>query len=429
MTQQDDTPQPVLTDEEIQDIADGFDIYGAKPEFARAIESALLSKLRAPVADPLAAFEAWSKNTNQGYDLTRMNSGKLATYESDLTEHAWRGYCHAALASSPVADERALPPLPAAWGSAINDAGDGHVDLYSAEQMQEYTRAALASVPVADESPMAKMAEALREKARQEQRAYQDRRDQATEWGPMPVGTEADDPSALSALADGLESIVGNENAKLAAVIIRRMASAPEVGEAQPVAYRAWFDQDNGARWLFTLWPEEERLDVQWEPLYAAPQARPSDDELWDQTLTERDEYHDIADKLANAIADHLLVEIGEHSSGNCPWMRALEAIENAAPQASEAVRKVAGVTLDGCLETLFRVGEHLGINYAESRKQPGAPSGVYIKAIEDRVSQARDTALEEAAKLMDQTSRSTGATLIRAALSAQPGPQEDGCK
>jgi len=64
--------------------------------------------------------------------------------------------------------------------------------------------------------------------------------------------------------------------------------------------------------------------------------ARPSDDALWDQTLTERDEYHDMADKLANAIADHLLVEIGEHSSSNCPWMRALEAIENAAPQASK---------------------------------------------------------------------------------------------
>lgn len=95
-----------------------------------------------------------------------------------------------------------------------------------------------------------------------------------------------------------------------------------------------------------------------------------------------------------------------------------------AAPQASEAVREVAGVTLDGCLETLFRVGEHLGINYAECRKQPGAPSGVYIKAIEDRVSHARDTALEEAAKLMERTSRGTGATLIRAALYAQPAAE-----
>lgn len=34
---------------------------------------------------------------------------------------------------------------------------------------------------IADESPMAKMADALREKARQEQQAYLDRRNQATE--------------------------------------------------------------------------------------------------------------------------------------------------------------------------------------------------------------------------------------------------------
>ena len=27
----------------------------------------------------------------------------------------------------------------------------------------------------------------------------------------------------------------------------------------------------NGGRWLFSLWPEEERLDVQWQPLYTAP--------------------------------------------------------------------------------------------------------------------------------------------------------------
>ncbi|AHC93977.1 Lar-like restriction alleviation protein [Achromobacter phage JWAlpha] len=50
--------------------------------------------------------------------------------------------------------------------------------------------------PVADESPMAKMADALREKARQEQQAYQDSRVQSTEWGPMPHGTEADLPAS-----------------------------------------------------------------------------------------------------------------------------------------------------------------------------------------------------------------------------------------
>jgi hypothetical protein len=50
-------------------------------------------------------------------------------------------------------------------------------------------------------------------------------------------------------------------------------ASVDAMGKGEAVAYRAWFDADNGARWLFTLWPEEERLDVEWEPLYAAPKA------------------------------------------------------------------------------------------------------------------------------------------------------------
>ncbi|MDF0506531.1 hypothetical protein POK33_37900 [Burkholderia cenocepacia] len=64
----------------------------------------------------------------------------------------------------------------------------------------------------------------------------------------------------------------------------------------------------------------------------AQAEARPSDDALWDQTLQERDQYHDMADKLARAIATHLQIDIGEHSNLNCPWEEALEAIENAAP-------------------------------------------------------------------------------------------------
>ncbi|KVE08402.1 hypothetical protein WS65_09290 [Burkholderia anthina] len=58
--------------------------------------------------------------------------------------------------------------------------------------------------------------------------------------------------------------------------------------------------------------------------------ARPTDDELWNQTLRERDEYHEAADKLAAAIAKHFGVDIGEHSHVNCPWNEALEVIENA---------------------------------------------------------------------------------------------------
>lgn len=45
---------------------------------------------------------------------------------------------------------------------------------------------------------------------------------------------------------------------------------AAVVETAKPVAWRAWFDADNGARWLFSLWPEEEKLDVDWQPLYLA---------------------------------------------------------------------------------------------------------------------------------------------------------------
>jgi hypothetical protein len=55
--------------------------------------------------------------------------------------------------------------------------------------------------------------------------------------------------------------------------IERLQDEATDAREQQPVAYRAWFDKDNGARWLFTLWPKEERLDVDWEPLFTAPKA------------------------------------------------------------------------------------------------------------------------------------------------------------
>jgi uncharacterized Zn finger protein (UPF0148 family) len=66
----------------------------------------------------------------------------------------------------------------------------------------------------------------------------------------------------------------------------------------------------------------------------AAPSAehalRPTDDELWDQTITDRDMCHEWADKLAEAIAKHFGADIGEHSNQNCPWHEALEVIESA---------------------------------------------------------------------------------------------------
>jgi hypothetical protein len=51
---------------------------------------------------------------------------------------------------------------------------------------------------------------------------------------------------------------------------------------------------------------------------------------LDDQTMRDRDHNADMADQLANGIAAHLGIEIGEHSNMNDPWANALEAIESA---------------------------------------------------------------------------------------------------
>ena len=152
-------------------------------------------------------------------------------------------------------------------------------------------------------------------------------------------------------------------------VLRRALASAPVAGEAQPVIHQHGFASDNQK-----LRAINESLDEQLE-----------------EVMAERDDYHDWADELSEAIAAHLGVEIGEHSSSNLPWLRALDAIKNAAPQASEAVR----------MEDLKAIAREVAADSAAIRAE------------------ARNAALEEAAKLMDQTSRSSGAALIRAQASA----------
>lgn len=46
-------------------------------------------------------------------------------------------------------------------------------------------------------------------------------------------------------------------------------------------------------------------------------------------TIQQRDHAEFMADALAAAIAKHLDIEIGEHSSEHCPWQCALEHIES----------------------------------------------------------------------------------------------------
>lgn len=142
------------------------------------------------------------------------------------------------------------------------------------------------------------------------------------------------------------------------------LASAPVAGEAQPVIHHHGFAADNQR-----LRAINESLDKQLE-----------------EVMTERDEYHDVADKLADAIADHLLVEIGEHSSSNCPWMRALDAIQNAAPQASEAVRNEALYLLREARALLpaFTTAEDIGA-WSEKVRKFGAGEVIDIPPQADK--------------------------------------------
>lgn len=79
--------------------------------------------------------------------------------------------------------------------------------------------------------------------------------------------------------------------------------------------------------WMRKAWQARAALAAQ--ACGQAQDGRPTDDALWDQTLRERDEYHDMADQLAAQIAAITGEEIGEHSSANCPWRNAMLAADD----------------------------------------------------------------------------------------------------
>jgi hypothetical protein len=93
----------------------------------------------------------------------------------------------------------------------------------------------------------------------------------------------------------------------------------------------------------------------------AAPVQEPDDDLT--QALIERDEYHSIADQLAEVIAQITGADIGEHTSSNFPWHNALDAAKEwiaTPPAAQPAPVQPVGVTTgcashEGFFTILFR--------------------------------------------------------------------------
>lgn len=228
--------------------------------------SAEIDQLRAPAAarQPYPEMPP-SDLEHNSYSRAAVKAAMKDAHDRGYSVGWDHGHEHAVTASAPVAGWSLRGPSAGNWRDEFSRRV--YEDLAAADNqdvpLEEYPARilgvldALASAPVADESPMAKMAEALREKARQEQQAYQDRRNQATEWGPMPHGTEADLP-----------------------------ASAPVAGEAQPVGYlqaasevgsvgmlKRFITADDfgGDDAALSAWAKSSGA----APLYATPQASP----------------------------------------------------------------------------------------------------------------------------------------------------------
>ncbi|OZI78078.1 hypothetical protein [Bordetella genomosp. 6] len=107
------TTQPVLTDDQIRTIiTDAHQSHGAFKtgyglSLGRAIEQAVLSKLRAPVADELPHWEEVSAKLERDETLTPLELFILENEPAGDDANAWRDQLTAALASAPVSDERA----------------------------------------------------------------------------------------------------------------------------------------------------------------------------------------------------------------------------------------------------------------------------------------------------------------------------------
>ena len=138
--------------------------------------------------------------------------------------------------------------------------------------------------------------------------------------------TNTDIQTVLDALKTSAHYLIGYSEHREAAITICEAALAEP---SEPVAEVAG---DYNTKHIIFL-PAGIALEVG-DKLFTHPASKvePSEpDKDLIQALTERDEYHEMADKLAEGIALHFDGDIGEHSSSNSPWDRALDLLDSAA--------------------------------------------------------------------------------------------------
>ncbi|WP_452093522.1 hypothetical protein, partial [Bacillus altitudinis] len=94
-----------------------------------------------------------------------------------------------------------------------------------------------------------------------------------------------------------------------------------QVGDVLMVSDRAITDKD-GSGEVYAVPPAQKPAQVYLDGL----------DRALGEAIDQRDHYHEVADELAARIAAITGVDIGEHSSANCPWQSAIEAAEEYKP-------------------------------------------------------------------------------------------------
>jgi len=96
----------------------------------------------------------------------------------------------------------------------------------------------------------------------------------------------------------------------------------PESG----IAALEWSDKRHifGQGWNAALTAAKHGVVVDGVEMVLVAAPCPNHDGVILELMTERDSVVEMADKLAEKIADLESLDIGEHSSGNCPWTNAL---------------------------------------------------------------------------------------------------------
>ena len=113
---------------------------------------------------------------------------------------------------------------------------------------------------------------------------------------------------------------------------VKRLEAA--LAEPSEPVYWQWRRKDKpwANEYIFAMELQATTDDSEVRKLFTHPASKPLEfDKDFCQAIAERDEYHDMADKLAEGIALHFDGDIGEHSSSNSPWDRALDLLDSAA--------------------------------------------------------------------------------------------------